>query len=204
MALRKWLADQFSRPHGFWGSVAGVIMARRRSNRERIFWTISLLKLQPGNRVLEIGFGPGISIRHASETVDNVFIVGIDHSETMVRQARKRNSAAIREGRVELLLGSVTDPPDLGEPFDKIFAINAVQFLTDRVEILKNLRKLLKPGGLIAITVQPRLKNASNDKAQEIGQKLVAALEKAGFYDVRFLTKEMKPVNTVCALGRNP
>ena len=57
-SFRVWLVGQFGRPTSAWGHVAGWIMAHRVSNRRRNRWTVDLLDLRPGERVLEIGFGP--------------------------------------------------------------------------------------------------------------------------------------------------
>jgi ubiquinone/menaquinone biosynthesis C-methylase UbiE len=82
-------------------------MANRSSTVERNDWAVSLLKLQPTDRVLEIGFGPGVAIQKMSEFVKEGLIWGIDHSEVMLRQASKRNKEAISADRVRLLLGSL-------------------------------------------------------------------------------------------------
>ncbi len=202
MSLRKWIKGNFENPRGLFGRLAGHIMANRSSNRERIDWTISLLDIQPGDRILEIGFGSGVSIQKLSGKITGGRIIGIDHSETMVRQASRRNADAIRDSRVELIRGSADDLPSFEEPFEKIFMINAIQFMDEKETILQNMRNLLKPGGTLAITFQPRLKGASDQAASEIGQKLVQALLDAGYSGVRLETKAMKPVNCVCALGR--
>ena len=52
------VVGQFHRPHGVGGRLAGSVMAHRRSNRDRNHWVVSLLDVQPTDRVLEIGFGP--------------------------------------------------------------------------------------------------------------------------------------------------
>lgn len=201
MGFMQRFRGQFGRPSGIWGHVAGKIMAYRPSNRERNSWTISLLDIQRDDRVVEIGFGPGVAIQEVSKIVVNGFVVGIDHSEAMVRQAQERNAAAIRDGRVKLRLGSVSALPVFSEPFDKCFAVNAIHHWDEPIERLKGLRQLLGPGGLIAITEQPRSRGATDDTAQEIGQEIVAGLTKAGFSQVRLETKKMKPVSAVCALG---
>ena len=100
-------------------------------------------------------------------------------------------------------LGSVSSLPAFDEPFDKCFAVNTFQFWDEQVDRLKELRRLLKPGGLIAITEEPRFSGATDESAQEIGQELVAALTKAGLSQVRLEMKRMKPVSAVCALGVN-
>jgi ubiquinone/menaquinone biosynthesis C-methylase UbiE len=71
-------------------------MAHRGSNRQRNLWVVSLLDVQPTDRVLEIGFGPGLAIAELARRATRGHIYGIDHSEVMVRQASKRNAAAIR------------------------------------------------------------------------------------------------------------
>ncbi len=190
---------QFGHPKGFWGSVVGMIMAY--SNRERNRWAISLLDIQRDDRVLEIGFGPGWAIEQISKIAVDGFVAGIDHSEVMMRQAQKRNAKAIREGRINLQLGSVSNLPEFEEPFDKIFSINSIQFWPEPVENLKGLWQLLKPGGLIAIALQPRNPGATDEDAKEAGKQIVAYLERAGFSQVGLETKKMKPVSAVCALG---
>ena len=60
-----------------------------RSGKNR--WTIELLDLKEDEHVLEIGFGPGVAIQMASQRVPRGVVVGIDHSEVMLRQAMKRN-----------------------------------------------------------------------------------------------------------------
>jgi ubiquinone/menaquinone biosynthesis C-methylase UbiE len=56
-------------------------------------------------------------------------VVGIDHSALMVKQAGRRNQAAIEAGVVDLKLGGLEVLPQLGETFDKIFSVNVLQFL---------------------------------------------------------------------------
>lgn len=194
---------QFGHPRGFWGHVAGMIMASRASNRARSSWTISLLDIQRDDRVLEIGFGPGVAVQEVSKVAVSGLVVGIDHSETMLRQARRRNAAAIRNGKVELSLGSVSALPAFSEPFDKCFAVNTMHRWDKPLERLKELRRLLKPGGLIAITEQPRSQGATDETAQRMGKEIAAALREAGFSRMRLETKKMKPVSAVCVLGSN-
>lgn len=54
---------------GIVGSLVGLVLATRPSNRERNRWRIGLLQSRDGDRVLEIGFGPGLSIEMAARLV---------------------------------------------------------------------------------------------------------------------------------------
>jgi SAM-dependent methyltransferase len=194
---------QFGRPAGFWGRGAGLVMAHRSSNRRRNAWVVSLLGVRPDDRVLEIGFGPGLAIRELSRIAHAGYVCGIDHSELMVRQASRRNADGIRRGVVDLRLGSVDALPAFDAPFDRILAVNATMFWTDPGARLAALRGLLGPGGVIAVAHQPRGPGASDEAAAAKGRETAAMLARAGFSDVRVETLRLKPA-VVCALGRNP
>jgi SAM-dependent methyltransferase len=193
---------QFGRPIGFPGRIAGWVMAHRSSNRRRNAWAVSLLDVQRDDRVLEIGFGPGLAIRELARLASDGYVCGLDHSEVMLRQAARRNADGVRRGRVELRLGSVERVPAFEVPFDKILAVNALQFWDQPVEPLRELRRVLRSGGRIAIAFQPRGPGASDQAARRRGQKIAEALRDAGFSPVRLETLKLKPA-VVCALGVN-
>jgi ubiquinone/menaquinone biosynthesis C-methylase UbiE len=200
MGLAENLKSQFGQPKGLLGSLAGFIMAHRSSNLQRAAWTISLLGIQPFDRVLEIGFGPGVAIARAGRLATAGRVVGIDHSEVMLRQATRRNADAIRDGKVELIQASVSSLPHFDEQFNKVFAINCMGFWDEPVLRLKEIKELMKPGGQIAITTQPRSSGADAATSRKVGEKTAAALREAGFSSVRVATDTMKPP-AICAIG---
>jgi len=190
---------QFARPTGVLGQIAGHLMALR--NKERSWWVLPLLEINDKDRVLEVGFGSGVDVRRVSEIAAHGFVAGIDHSEVMLEQARRRNAAGIRAGRVELQLGCATRLPYADGSFDKVFSINVAQFWAEPAVVVHQMRRVLREGGLVAIAVQPRSKGATQRTARETGQKLVEHLSAAGFTQARLESKKMKPVGVVCALG---
>ena len=199
--VQRLLREQFGRPSGLWGILVGMIMANTPSNKDRVHWTVSLLKIKPEDRILEIGFGTGYAIKIISKIATDGFVAGVDHSEVMVRHASKRNISAINEGKVVLKLGSVSNLPKFNEPFDKIFTINSIHFWNNPVECLKELRDLLRHGGLISVTLQPRSRGATDSIARDIGKEVATNLEHAGFSQVRLELRKTKTVSVVCALG---
>ena len=70
--------DQFKKPEGFLGSIAGKLMATVGAEKNK--WTISLLNVKKDDNVLEIGFGPGIGIELTSKVIQDGKIIGIDYS----------------------------------------------------------------------------------------------------------------------------
>jgi ubiquinone/menaquinone biosynthesis C-methylase UbiE len=198
------VVSQFHRPHGFGGRAAGWVMAKRGSNRQRNVWAVGLLDVQPHDRALEIGFGPGVAVREFARRATSGLVVGIDHSEVMVRQARKRNAAAVRAGRVDLRLGTAERLPAFDASFDKILAVNSLMFWNDPVDRLVELRRLLRPGGRIAIAFQPRGPGTTDETAAQAGEEIAKQFVEAGFTDVHVETLELQPTNAVCVLGFRP
>lgn len=179
-------------------------MRFRASNRERNERTLALLEIQPEDHVLEIGFGPGLAIEKAAQLASQGKVLGIDHSKLMLRQASRRNYEAIGQGRVDLRLGSAEDLPTLGYLFDKVFAVNVFMFWKDPVTVLRSIRGVMKPGGTVALTLQPRNRGATNSDASKAGEGMANALQDASFVSVQVEFFEMAPVNVACVLGRAP
>ncbi|WGS21533.1 MULTISPECIES: class I SAM-dependent methyltransferase [unclassified Bradyrhizobium] len=139
----------FGRPQGLLGRLGGAIMARM--NAECGAWVVELLEVEPDDRVLEVGFGPGAAMQHLSGLVSAGSIAGVDPSAEMVEQARSRNAAAVRSGRVDLQLGSVERLPFGDNSFDKALAINSMQVWPVAIAGLREISRVLKPGGRIAL-----------------------------------------------------
>lgn len=202
--LRRAIVSQFHRPRGPLGHLAGWILARRPSNRERNRWTVELLDIQPKDRVLELGCGPGVSIGWAALRARDGHVVGLDHSETMVAMARRRNRSAIREGRVSIVCGSFADLSRLDGPFDRIFAVNAFQFAEDPRRLLHALLGLLEPGGTLATTFQSRRPGATDADVRRAGEERARLFVESGLRDVRMELLPLRPVCAVCVLGNAP
>jgi SAM-dependent methyltransferase len=199
------VVGQFGRPQGTAGRVAGWVMAHRPSNRQRNSWVVSLLDVQPTDRVLEIGFGPGLAIAELSRRVgDAGHVYGVDHSQVMLRQATRRNAAAIAAGRVTLARAPVDRlPPSLGGPFDAILTVNSLGFWPAPPERLDELRRRLRPGGRIAIASQPRSPGATASTSRNAAREIEALLQDAGYTKTRTETLDLDPP-VVCVLAVNP
>src|SRR5215510_1113099 len=197
------IRSQFRQPRGFAGWLAGWEMALRPSNRQRNVWAVGLLGVEPSDRVLEIGFGPGIAIWELSRRATRGFVCGVDHSAVMVRQATRRNAAAIRAGRVALLCSAAEHLQAFVEPFDKVLAVNNLGMWREPDVRLKELHRLLRPGGRIAIVSQPRGSGATAETTLAAGRAIAARLTAAGFTRIRSDTLALKPP-VVCVIGEVP
>lgn len=200
--LRGKLVHQFRQPHGVLGVLAGFVLAHRRSNVERNAWTVELLAIEPTDRVLELGFGPGISIAAASRLAPEGLIVGVDHSDAMLRMASRRNAAAIDAGRVRLIEAPLDRLPAFDVPFDKVFGVNALQFADEPAAVVRALRECMVEGGLIAITQQSRKAGATDRDSIRAAELTGELLERAGFAGMRIETLALEPVCAACVLAR--
>lgn len=204
-ALLDAAISQFRRPRGPAGNLAGWLMAYRSSNRRRNEWVVSLLDVQPSDRVLEIGFGPGRAIAELSRRVGpSGHVHGLDHSDVMLRHANRRNAGAVKAGRVTLTLGTVDQlPAALDGPFDAILAVNSLGFWPAPAERLRDLRRRLTPGGRVAIASQPRCPGATRQTSLDAAREITDLLEVAGFTEARTEMLELDPP-VVCVLAVNP
>ncbi|RKN35162.1 class I SAM-dependent methyltransferase [Streptomyces hoynatensis] len=202
-ALDRDVVGQAHRPRGAAGRVNGWMFAYRPSNRQRNAWVVSLLGVRPTDRVLEIGFGPGVAIRELVRAGAG-HVYGVDHSGVMLRQASRRNAAAIRRGRVTLARASVDRiPPAFEGPFDAVLAVNSLGFWPAPAERLAELRRRLAPGGRIALASQPRCPGATADTARAAAREIENLLEEAGFTQPSTRTLPLTPP-VACVLATAP
>ena len=196
--MKRILDTAFAHPHGPFGRLGGFIMAR--STRSRNTWTISLLTLHENDHLIEVGSGPGALIQSLTPRVPRGFIAGIDASPLMVSQATRRNASAIQAGYVEIQQGSALALPFDDALFDIALSANSLPFWPDRQAGLREMWRVLKPGGTIALVLQPVWAKTESE-VKEIGTELLTLLQVVGFQQERLEFKSMKPIVSVCALG---
>lgn len=201
MSLRATIVRQFKRPHGLPGRMAGLIMANRPSNRQRNEWTVGLLALEPGYRVLEIGCGPGLALKACAATLSDGYTLGIDHSEVMVAQARRRLSPEIKAGRAEVRPGSLADLGNEPATWDRVFSLNVVQFLSDPDEAFRAMGACLADRGIVATTYQPRSKNPTRENALDMASRIEASMKRAGFGQIGKHELPLSPAPAICVTG---
>lgn len=202
--FRHFVTKQFSNPSGVVGRFIGNRMAK--GNIYDAQWTLSLLDIQPFHRILEIGFGPGVSTQMASERVSDGFVAGIDRSRTMVQAASQRNAAAIRAGRMELRQGDIASLPYPDRSFDIAYSLHSIYFWRNPIGCLRDIKRVLQPGGLLAVTIQPKDKWVQNVDTTIMtlyfGREIAALFSEAGYRNVRVVVPPQEDNKFLeCILG---
>lgn len=187
-----------AKPQGLMGQMVGEYLAKE--NYELNMWAVHTLQIQGGEKILEIGFGPGISIEEIARTTPAEFIAGIDYSELMVTKAKKRNARAVEQGKVDLRHGNVTDLPDFGTTFDKIIVINNIMYWPETIESLRKVRGLLNPNGLITCIIQRSDEMYLKGQCNEEINWYAHCLRMAGFVNVGVFAQ---PVTLQRKLGQS-
>jgi ubiquinone/menaquinone biosynthesis C-methylase UbiE len=181
---RSWkarVAAQFDRPQGLGGRLAGMVMARMNGPANR--WAIELLEVRPGDRVLDIGCGPGLAVAMAAARVGTGLAAGIDRSPVVIAQARRRNQRAITHGVVQLQVAAAHELPFPDRHFTKACSVNALPAGSAEVAgALREVRRVLTDQGRLVIVLRTRRDQAAGgrrwDRSRHFGatQQQVAAL----------------------------
>ena len=103
--------------------------------------------VRPGQRVLDVGCGPGALTGELVRRVGAEAVTAVDPSEPFVAAARARFPA------VEVKLASAEHLPFDDGVFDAALAQLVVHFMTDPVAGLREMARVTRPGGIVAVCV---------------------------------------------------
>jgi ubiquinone/menaquinone biosynthesis C-methylase UbiE len=201
--VRRSLVRQAHNPTGAAGHVVGWIFGRRPSNVRRNRWAVELLEIQPTDRVIELGCGPGVAVAALADRATRGLVVGVDHSEVVIAQARRRNADAIRQGRVRLIHAPVERLRATDGPFDAALAVNTVGMWPEPTARLREIGRQLRGGGRIALVSQPRCPGATAATSSAAADRLATQLSDAGYTLARVETLKLDPP-AVCVLATQP
>ena len=156
-------------------------------------------------RLLDFGCGPGsITADLANHLGQGGYVVGIDDSADAIDVAARRHQS----GRVRFEVASVYGLPFADGTFDVAYGHQVLQHLADPVQALREIKRVLRPGGLVAVrdgdygtmTHHPhhegldtwrdlyRKVARSNGGEPDAGRWLPTWVAKAGFVDVAATT----------------
>jgi ubiquinone/menaquinone biosynthesis C-methylase UbiE len=184
MRRPEFIARQSRCPTGLLGRLIGYIMSAETATANEE--ALTLLDLQPSDRVLEVGFGHGRTIERAATAHAAAFIAGIDLSGEMVRMAERRCRRLIRHGKVALTVGDSDHLPFPDQHFDKALSVHTVYFWADPEAHLREIRRVLTYGGRLVLGFHSREDKRVADFPESVytfytAEEVGSLLEASGF-----------------------
>lgn len=138
------LADTYV--HGFTKIEQDRLFKQARILEESIFSNVDFSK---ANSVIEVGIGVGAQTQILLDRFTKLKVFGIDASASQVERARIALANHIESGRVEVEVGDALQLNYEENNFDGAFICWFLEHVQKPVEILKEVRRVLKPGGVL-------------------------------------------------------
>lgn len=149
MGIMQAMFEQFRKPTGWLAGLAGLGM---NSGHEKVWrWGLEHVAIQSDAVILDVGCGGGGAVRILAQAASRGQVYGVDYSEDVLPTARRVNQAFIRQGRVEIKHGSVSDLPFPDDTFDLATAFETTIFWPTLLNDLREVRRVLKSGGILLI-----------------------------------------------------
>jgi SAM-dependent methyltransferase len=206
MGLFNVIGKQLQHPKGVLGKALFGWMTTK--TIAHAHWTADLMDVQPDDHLLEVGFGNGANVELLAERASNGRVAGAEISKTAVEMASKRNARAISEGRVMLHQTAGGALPFEDAAFDKACTVATMYVIENPSAVFEEMHRVLKPGGLAAVTFPVREKFMRFKPAQTEGfhfhelADLEAAFRDAGFIETRTERNDAVRFGAHCMLGR--
>ncbi|WP_084963553.1 class I SAM-dependent methyltransferase [Thermoactinospora rubra] len=174
MEITSWAVDrpirsQAALPHGPLGRLMGRVMLWTNRQEE----VLRLLRVEPGQEVLEVGYGPGGLVRLLRGTGAGR-ICGVDPSPDMRAMAMRQ-----ADERVELKVGTAEDTGYPPGSFDRVVSVNNAPLWPDLEAGVRELRRVLRPGGLAVIAWHGGTRPSRLDRRLRLPEDKLARIERA-------------------------
>ena len=186
---------------GVAGLVAALSMSLGRKGDAEV--AVRLSALGPGERIVDLGCGPGVAVRYAARL--GATATGVDPAAVMLRVARRLTRPSLK---VQYLEGLAEAIPLSDGSASVIWSIATVHHWSDIDTGLEEARRVLRSGGrLVAIErkAQPGARgHKSHGWTDEQGTAFAERCREHGFDDVRLEHSTIRRRSTVSVVAVSP
>ncbi|MEH7249540.1 class I SAM-dependent methyltransferase [Neobacillus niacini] len=198
---REFIDHQYKTPKGIIGAFIGEKMVKQHKTETN--WSLELMNIQQGDRILELGCGAGYAIKLILEKSLAEEIVGLDISPTIIRSARIRNKKAIHEKRAKLIQANLKELPFQNEDFNTVFSIQTIYFWSDIAATLSEIFRVLRPEGVVILTFSDGKEDETWEGMKGITEnQVIPYMKNAGFRDVSLVRgPDSRGYHTVAVKG---
>lgn len=149
MGIMEKILKQDRMPEGRFGAFWARFMNIGHSRLTQ--WGLNHISINKDDTILDIGCGGGRTVNTLAKIAAEGKVYGIDYSEVSVAVSTSKNKRLIDAGRVKILHASVDSLPFSDDMFNLVIAVESCHFWPDLVNNLKEIRRVLKPGGSVII-----------------------------------------------------
>ena len=210
MAGKNQLIDQCRKPAGWLGRF--LLWGWNIRHSRVTDWGLRHVAIAQRDTILDVGCGGGRTVRKLAAVATQGRVCGVDHAEESVAAARRTNRHGIATGRVEIRMGSVSNLPFPTGTFDLVTAVETHFWWSDLPAGLREVLRVLKPGGRLAIIAEVYKGGKHDQQMQKLVELanmafLTAAehrelLVGAGYADVHITEERGK--GWICGVGKKP
>ena len=153
-ASQQHVTDYFESTAAYWKTVYSdrrLLPAIYQDRHNTALDWIQHLDLQPSARILEVGCGAGLmtaALARHGYTID-----ALDSTVAMLRMTRNDAADRCAQGRIRLHSADVHALPFQARTFDLVIAIGVIPWLHSERLALREMQRVLKPGGYLLVTV---------------------------------------------------
>lgn len=200
----RFIAKQLSHPAGLFAPVIGFLMNRH--NARMNAFALECLQVTEIDRVLEIGFGGGLTLRNLTKAAGHY--CGLDRSADVVAQATRRFRPAVQAGRACFLQGRIEQMPVETASIDKCLTVNTIYFWTSLDQGFSEIYRVLAPGGRAVIGFLPkqqmdRLGMPTDIFTTRDAEEALRVMQQTGFTDIRIRRPDLQ-TPWVALVGQRP
>jgi ubiquinone/menaquinone biosynthesis C-methylase UbiE len=179
--LTAYFTEQARRPHGLFGKLITTTWSTYFGKLSD--WTLDNTRLENGEKILEIGYGGGVTLKNLVARAQNFEIDGLDISESALQRASRVNARAIKTGQLNLSVGSVETLPYENGKFDTVLAVQTHIFWSDLTKALTEIYRVLSDEGQLVISCEKERIAYHLEKYQN-SDLFAQLLRKVGFHEV--------------------
>jgi SAM-dependent methyltransferase len=147
-----YMVRQVRKPTGLAGRFFLAMMNRSHSGVTT--WGLEHVQVGDRDAILDVGCGGGRTIQRLAAMAVHGKVCGVDYAEASVAASRRLNQAEIQSGRVDVRHASVADLPFPDRSFDLVTAVETHFYWPDRPAAMRELFRVLKPGGRALIIAE--------------------------------------------------
>ena len=197
------LEDQYRCPKGSRGRLVATMMNQH--HEPLTLWGLSKVTIGLAYVVLDVGCGGGKTVNRLAQLAPHGKVFGIDCSADMVKFSKKINKRLIAQNRVEIIDGAVEKMSFEDNFFDLLTAFETYYFWTKFPDALKEILRVLKPGGKLLLGNEMIAGGTPAKIVEETHVKLFPleeihkVMESVGFVNIEAFTKVQSPWNAILA-----